>query len=513
MTTSPSTVSPHRARTLVREFVGAPGERRDAAFDTLVRAVWHEGRTVPAAVAAADEALGALEGAPTDRQGLLAVLLGLLSGADEDVRASVRARLDVPLRLLDRTGGGRPLTLALLYLLGHVPEERKRILAAFEPLGLAEDDRTRLERCLRALDRDDVVLGRVWPSPSAWPLSEEERAADRAWVAELTDEQVALAWDRDTRSVRSHAGARALWAVRSGIMPTVVTDDSPHADVPGAGDGAPPGPGPRGGEPSPLRCPSCRGVLAEEGPGLTCRGCALVYPVEEGIADLLNPLSPTGGDPQDVLRHAQVMPRVGHHYENGLRPAFLRSMGSNWGGAVTPADEDAYLTDHLRPVAGPVLDLAAGAGRWTAVVADAVGAERVVALDANPSMLAWLRRRLPNVESVRASALDLPFEDASLGAVNCWNSLQAMPDPKRVITEVGRCLRPGGTFTLMTFLRSPDPVYRHFQTTQNFPGFPDGMPLFERDDIVSWLRAAGMSVRDERSPETFLIITAERDAG
>jgi len=518
MTTShtpPPSAAPSRdTRTLVAAFVGASDEESGPLFDALVSSAWHEGATTSAAAGAAEAAAESLEAAPPDRQGLLVVLLGLLAGSDDGPRVTVRAHLDTFLRLLDRTGGGRPLTLALFYLLGHFPEDRKRIMAAVEPLDPPRDDLTRLERCLTPLDPEDIVLGRVWPSPSEWILGEEERRADRAWVAGLSADQIARAWAQDTRSVRSHAGAKALWAVREGT-PVAVVDRGSHADAPLFEVSALPErrPGTHGAS---LRCTSCRGGLEETGAGLACRDCSLVYPVEYGVVDLLDPLAPEAGEAEegergDVLRHAQVMPRVGHHYENGLRPAFLRSMGSNWGGLVTPADEDSYITEHLRPVEGTVLDMAAGAGRWTAVVADTVGPERVVALDANPSMLVWLRGRLPDVESVRASALDLPFADASLGAVNCWNSLQALPDPERAVAEVGRCLRPGGTFTLMTFLRSPDPVYRYFQTTQNFPGFPDGMPLFERDDIVSWLRSAGMSVRDERTPGTFLIITAEKE--
>ena len=34
-----------------------------------------------------------------------------------------------------------------------------------------------------------------------------------------------------------------------------------------------------------LVCPECRGALAESPVGLTCRGCDLTFPVDDGIAD------------------------------------------------------------------------------------------------------------------------------------------------------------------------------------------------------------------------------------
>lgn len=494
--------------TLVNAFVSATGDEAEHRFTALVRASWHEGRVAPAATEVVDEVVKALWGADSGQQGRLVVLLGLLAGSDEGLRATLRGHLAPFLDLLTVTGGGRPLTLALYYLLGHFPEHGERIMATVRELHPPEDDLTRLERSLRRLDPESAVIGRVWPSPSAWQLSDDEIRADRAWVSELSADQLALAWGRDTRSVRSHMGAKALWAVREG-MPVAVEDTSRHAEDPvfevsSLGDRPP------GGRSSSLRCPSCRGPLVTVGTASTCQDCSLTYPVDHGVIDLLTPSSPKERSEGDALQQAQVMPRVGGHYENGLRPAFLRSMGANWGGQVTPSDEDAYLARHLAPAKGPVLDLAAGGGRWTAVVADTVGAERVTALDANPSMLVWLRGRLPQVEAVRASALDLPFEDAAFGAVNCWNSLQALPDPELALREVARCLRPGGLLTLLTFLRSPDPIYRYFQTTQNFPGFPDGMPLFERDEILAWLRTSGLSVRDEWTPGTFFVITAEK---
>ena len=191
-----------------------------------------------------------------------------------------------------------------------------------------------------------------------------------------------------------------------------------------------------------------------------------------------------------------------------IRPAFLRWKGSNWDGAVTVEDEDEYLRTHVQPADGPILDLGAGTGRWTAVLADTFGAERVIALDLSAAMLEHVRRGLPQVLRVRGNALSLPFNDGSLGAVNCWNALQSMPDPAAVVAEVGRCLRPGGTFTLMTFRPAVDPIYRALQTA------PFGLvpvALSAPQDLRQWLAAAGMSVWEQYTPGSFLFVTAVRE--
>jgi 2-polyprenyl-6-hydroxyphenyl methylase/3-demethylubiquinone-9 3-methyltransferase len=48
----------------------------------------------------------------------------------------------------------------------------------------------------------------------------------------------------------------------------------------------------------------------------------------------------------------------------------------------------------------------------------------------------------------------LPFEDASFDVVCAMDFLEHVEDPARVVTEVARVLRPGGTFFFHTFNRN-----------------------------------------------------------
>lgn len=500
-------------------FAHAPDDRLEQEFLRLAGAVWGGKDTTPPAATVVPALVALLDTVDDRRKGYVAVLLGLLAevehpATDGPVLAAATAGIGRYLDLLTTSGAGTPLTTALLYLLSHFPQQRDEILAAAstEQLALDVNDLTRLERTLRTLDLDDPDLGRCWPSPAAWQLNDDERGFDKEWIRALTPEQATSNWDNDTRTVLAYSGMKAYWAVRHGAAletayPIAPTDGS--ADVPALGADA------FARHADALRCPSCAGRLDFADGGARCSACTASFPLSHGLLDLS--AGATGSqatdedDTADLLQKLAAMPSMGVYYESVLRPAFLRVAGLNWDDAVTPEFEDAYLTAHTRPVDGPVLDLCAGAGRWTAVVDQAVGTERIIAQDLGLPMLNALRRALPDVPAVIASALTLPYGDATLGAVNCWNALQAFPEQADIaISEIGRCLKPGGTFTLLTFRWADDPVDRYFQESHYFPSRPAGMLLFDLDEIKKWLGDAGMSVVEESGTGSFVFITAER---
>ncbi|MGV9317164.1 methyltransferase domain-containing protein [Streptomyces sp. NPDC003691] len=539
------------------------------------------GDSAPGAAAVA-RLTTALPTAPAFRQPHLVLALGLLADTgDPAVTTALRKGLDGYLALVP--GAGRPLLRALLYLLGHFPDDRRRILAAFDgpgpgtaldgpgpdaasggpgpstasdgpgpsgasggpgphspsstprpdaasggpgpstasdgpgPSGASggpgpdspsstprpsaasdcprpsPDERSRLDRSLSAFDPRRPVIGRVWPAPLAWSLDEEESDRHLAWVRTLPAGAAAATWQNDTRTLHAYAGAKALWTAEHGLGPDLGEPAVRAPAVPRAPAGA--AAAARSGLTAALRCPSCRSPLEDGGGRVRCTGCASVYPESGGFLDLG---SDTG--PGEAVSWAPAA-----RYERMLRPAVLRLTGGNWDGALTPAGEDAFLREQVRPVAGPVLDAGCGPGRWTAVLAAAFGQERIVALDRSPTMLGLLGRSLPDTVRIAGDAGDLPFADASLGAAVLWNTLQALPDPARAVAEAGRCLRPGGTFTLLTFRTAADPVHALFQRRLTVRTFADG-------EVEGWLRDAGLTVTARREPGTLLLLSAVRAA-
>lgn len=250
-------------------------------------------------------------------------------------------------------------------------------------------------------------------------------------------------------------------------------------------------------------CPHCRSRLQEAAGSWSCTGCQRVYPVVDGFVDFSPEIRHQGG----LGQLGMEIPPLVSIYERHLRPNFVRSMGRNWDGALTPAREDDYLLNHVQPVDGLVLDLACGAGRWTRTLVGKFGEDGVIGFDLSYASLRASRAVIPNTLLVRGNALELPFADQTFGAINCSNSLQLIPNTPQVLKEVGRTLSPGGTFTCFTFRKSPPGAYRAFQGTLERIL---SVRAFAVDDLRSWLDAANMELIDVSGPNLALLFTARR---
>lgn len=104
-------------------------------------------------------------------------------------------------------------------------------------------------------------------------------------------------------------------------------------------------------------------------------------------------------------------------------------------------------------VAGPVLDLGGGTGRFSARIFDA-SRQRVLVVDPAARMLQRARRKRRPVSPVQGSGVALPLPDASLGAVVATEAFHHFgADQAAVVAEVARVLRPDGRFVV----EEPDP--------------------------------------------------------
>ena len=498
---------------LVDAFAGAPSDRLDDAFHTLADAVWKDGESTELALPVVAEVVTRFAGLDAERQGHLAVLLGLLAetelpATDGPLATAAAAGVDGFLARWQGTTKGEPLSLALQYLLAHFPADRDRILAAGQQLGLDVGDTSRLDRALDTLDPENPAVGWAFPSPAAWDLDENERKVDRKLVAAMSPEEVRASWDKDTRTVLGNSGAQAHWAVRHGPIPSI----APDTEIP------PRYPDPRDADVAiferhagVLRCPDCAGSLSFAPETATCTECGKAYPITRGILDLSSAIGNAGFDKDEFLMKLAQMGSMGHFYEGAARPNFTRLCGYTWGEAFSAATEFDYIKRQTSPVDGPVLDIGAGAGTWTQEIVDHFGAERVISLDNLAPMLAALRERLPDTPAVVKDASKLPFGDETLGAVISWNGPQAYIDvAPEVIAEVARCLKPGGTFTTYTFYNSNDPVYLYFVGSHSFPHPAGGLRLFDEDEFKSWFADAGLTITEETRTALATFITAEK---
>lgn len=112
-----------------------------------------------------------------------------------------------------------------------------------------------------------------------------------------------------------------------------------------------------------------------------------------------------------------------------------------------PPEAIAWLAESLRIGRGrTVIDLAAGTGKLTALLAD-LGAD-LAAAEPVSGMRQMLRARLPGVPVVAAVAESLPFASGSVDAVTVAQAFHWF-DPDRAMSELGRVVRPGGGLGLL----------------------------------------------------------------
>lgn len=97
-----------------------------------------------------------------------------------------------------------------------------------------------------------------------------------------------------------------------------------------------------------------------------------------------------------------------------------------------------------------VVELGAGTGKFTRTLAK-TGA-KVVAIDPVGEMLKVLRRELPAIPAVQATAQKLPLPDATADAVICAQSFHWFASAD-ALTEIRRVLVPGGMLGLIWNVR------------------------------------------------------------
>ncbi len=135
--------------------------------------------------------------------------------------------------------------------------------------------------------------------------------------------------------------------------------------------------------------------------------------------------------------------------------------------------EEAGLAEMRRSLiagtSGDVLEIGGGTGANLGYYGAGVGSLTVT--EPEPPMLKRLERKAREQNSqarvLRASAEDLPFEDASFDTVVSMLVLCGVDDQPRVLRELRRVLRPGGRLIFMEHVRSDDPRVAKTQDRMN----------------------------------------------
>jgi SAM-dependent methyltransferase len=128
----------------------------------------------------------------------------------------------------------------------------------------------------------------------------------------------------------------------------------------------------------------------------------------------------------------------------------------------------AERLDQLSRVAGPLaglrlLDLGAGMGGFA--VAAALRGAQVTVSEYNHAYCSIIRLRAARHDLAlpifNAAGEDLPFERESFDTVVCWDVIEHVRDPRAVLSEIARVLRPGGSVLITVINRRAwiDPHY------------------------------------------------------
>lgn len=216
-----------------------------------------------------------------------------------------------------------------------------------------------------------------------------------------------------------------------------------------------------------LRCPSCAepALRRGEGPSLRCDACAALFPVREGILDLV----PSGNAPLHADRAYEGL--LGRVYATFMDYPWLQNLDA-WLLGMKVEDYYARIQEQLAALGpGPSLDMPSGGGPFLGRVPTYQRAGPWLFADLSWTMLHHVRRKcealgLREVVLLRADATRLPLRDAVLNNLVSLFGLHCFHDKASVFAELNRCLKPGGRILAST-LSSEGPRRSRFYLKLN----------------------------------------------
>lgn len=147
-----------------------------------------------------------------------------------------------------------------------------------------------------------------------------------------------------------------------------------------------------------------------------------------------------------------------------------------------------------------LLDVATGTGQQ----AFSFGRQgnTVTGIDLSPDMLAVARKknRYPNVTFMEGDATAMPYEDASFDVTHIAFALHDMPPDvrPRVLAEMRRVTRPGGTVIVVDYYLPPRGLRRWFGYRFIKSIDTKYYPSFVALDLNALIRGAGTKITGER---------------
>jgi arsenite methyltransferase len=160
------------------------------------------------------------------------------------------------------------------------------------------------------------------------------------------------------------------------------------------------------------------------------------------------------------------------------------------------------------PDSGVVLDLGSGPGLFLRALVERYPNIKAYGVECAPYMLEAVEDLPPNAEIITADLHDphLPVADNSVDAAVASVVIHEMLQPVKTLFEIQRCLKPGGVFYILDWVRAPLPLYLENHDTKPFDTTTSAAALedlfvhfiehnrFSREDMEFLLQNTGFDI-------------------
>ena len=212
---------------------------------------------------------------------------------------------------------------------------------------------------------------------------------------------------------------------------------------------------------------------------------------------------------QREIQHTQEM--LAKHHRDG--DAFVELMKETYAGRFNDAFW-AVWTERIEPVLSEnpiVLDLGTGPGLFLKEASQRHPQLKAIGVECAEYMLEATKDLPENCEIITADLHDphLPLADGGVDAVVASVVLHEMHQPVRTLQEMQRCLKPGGIFYILDWVRAPLSQYLEDTELAVFDRETDVGELedlfihfsehnrFSIDDLVFMLESTGFRVLEK----------------
>ncbi|WP_291299019.1 class I SAM-dependent methyltransferase [Elioraea sp.] len=224
-----------------------------------------------------------------------------------------------------------------------------------------------------------------------------------------------------------------------------------------------------------------------------------------------------GGQPQRGQGGGQGAPAVPLDAQ-AVRDAYRRWAGvydTVFGFISAPGRMRAVAAINALP-AERVLEVGVGTGL---ALPHYTPAKRVTGIDLSPEMLEVARRRAQDGMPATIEALlemdaeAMTFPDASFDAAVAMFVASVVPNPRRMMAEMRRVVRPGGTIMLVNHFLAPKPGIRRGleRIVAPFSRALGWHPDFAMDTVLSPAQMAAATLQTCNPLGLFTLVTVPRD--